>query len=84
MQLYFNSSSNFDYGSFYSGANDSSGLQGVSKLQYLDPSDKNLIGSIPGSVSKLVSLEVINLTGTDNGGALNSTCTKTNEFNTAI
>uniref|UniRef100_A0ACD5YYZ3 Uncharacterized protein n=1 Tax=Avena sativa TaxID=4498 RepID=A0ACD5YYZ3_AVESA len=46
------------------------GLQGLSKLKYLNLSDSTFIGSIPGSVSKLVSLEVINLSGNNMSGNL--------------
>uniref|UniRef100_M8AJR4 LRR receptor-like serine/threonine-protein kinase GSO2 n=1 Tax=Aegilops tauschii TaxID=37682 RepID=M8AJR4_AEGTA len=49
------------------------GLQGLSKLKYLDLSFNSLLGGIPGSVGKLVSLEVINLNGNVMGGTLHST-----------
>ncbi|KAF7006125.1 hypothetical protein CFC21_021190 [Triticum aestivum] len=49
------------------------GLQGLSKLKYLNLSDNTFIGSIPGSVSKLVSLEVINLSKNNMSGALENT-----------
>ncbi|KAF0894517.1 hypothetical protein E2562_039443, partial [Oryza meyeriana var. granulata] len=49
------------------------GLEGLSKLQYLNLSVNNLSGSISGSIGKLVSLKVINL-GTNNiSGALQDT-----------
>jgi hypothetical protein len=78
MELKFCSSSMFEY---YSEANNSSGLQGLSKLKYLNLSDNTFIGSIPGSVSKLVSLEVINLSRNNMSGALQNTGTQTNRFN---
>ncbi|KAM3372792.1 hypothetical protein ACQJBY_019596 [Aegilops geniculata] len=46
------------------------GLQGLSKLKYLNLSDNSFIGNIPESVSNLVSLEVINLKGNNMSGAL--------------
>uniref|UniRef100_A0A8R7P9L3 Leucine-rich repeat-containing N-terminal plant-type domain-containing protein n=2 Tax=Triticum urartu TaxID=4572 RepID=A0A8R7P9L3_TRIUA len=50
------------------------GLQGLSKLKYLDLSYNSFQGGgIPGSVGKLVSLEVINLNGNNIGGTLHST-----------
>ncbi|KAM0911062.1 hypothetical protein ACQ4PT_013722 [Festuca glaucescens] len=49
---------------------DFNGLQGLSKLKYLNLSDNTFIGSIPGSVSRLVSLEVINLSGNNISGTL--------------
>uniref|UniRef100_A0A453AEI0 Leucine-rich repeat-containing N-terminal plant-type domain-containing protein n=1 Tax=Aegilops tauschii subsp. strangulata TaxID=200361 RepID=A0A453AEI0_AEGTS len=54
------------------------GLQGLSKLKYLDLSCNSFQGGgIPGSVGKLVSLEVINLNGNNIGGTLHSTGTET-------
>ncbi|KAM3392866.1 hypothetical protein ACQJBY_013815 [Aegilops geniculata] len=46
------------------------GLQGLSKLKYLDLSDNQLFGGIPRSIGRLVSLEAINLNGNNMGGAL--------------
>ncbi|XBI05605.1 hypothetical protein VPH35_133756 [Triticum aestivum] len=46
------------------------GLQGLSKLKYLDLSDNRLLGGIPRSIGKLVTLEVINLNGNNIGGDL--------------
>ncbi|KAI4968192.1 hypothetical protein ZWY2020_005304 [Hordeum vulgare] len=52
---------------------DFDGLQGLSKLKYLNLRDNSFIGSIPESVSKLVSLEVINLNKNNMSGALQNT-----------
>ncbi|CAM0907783.1 unnamed protein product [Alopecurus aequalis] len=49
------------------------GLQGLSKLKYLNLSDNTFIGPIPGSIGKLVSLEVLNLSGNNMSGALQNT-----------
>uniref|UniRef100_A0A0E0DCZ4 non-specific serine/threonine protein kinase n=1 Tax=Oryza meridionalis TaxID=40149 RepID=A0A0E0DCZ4_9ORYZ len=46
------------------------GLEGLSKLQYLNLSGNNLSRSIPGSISKLVSLKVLNLDRNNISGAL--------------
>ncbi|XP_044460103.1 receptor-like protein 13 [Triticum aestivum] len=46
------------------------GLQGLSKLKYLDLSDNQLFGGIPRSIGRLVSLEAINLNRNNMGGAL--------------
>lgn len=49
----------FHYKPSYSEANDSSGLQGLRKLMYVDFSNSNVqVSDVPVSVSKLVSLEV--------------------------
>ncbi|XP_047068636.1 receptor-like protein 45 [Lolium rigidum] len=49
------------------------GLQGLRKLKYLNLSDNTFIGRIPVSISKLVSLEVINLRGNNMSGPLQNT-----------
>uniref|UniRef100_A0ACD5Y4V0 Uncharacterized protein n=1 Tax=Avena sativa TaxID=4498 RepID=A0ACD5Y4V0_AVESA len=46
------------------------GLQGLSKLKYLDLAENCLVESIPGSFGKLTSLEVINISGNNMNGAL--------------
>ncbi|KAF7013474.1 hypothetical protein CFC21_027556 [Triticum aestivum] len=46
------------------------GLQGLSKLKYLNLSDNSFIGNIPESLSNLVSLEAINLKENNMSGAL--------------
>nr|XP_051228701.1 receptor-like protein 38 [Lolium perenne] len=49
------------------------GLQGLSKLKHLNLRNNYFIGSILGSVSKLVSLEVINLSRNNMSGSLQNT-----------
>uniref|UniRef100_A0ACD5YZU0 Uncharacterized protein n=1 Tax=Avena sativa TaxID=4498 RepID=A0ACD5YZU0_AVESA len=46
------------------------GLQGLSKLKYLDLAENCLLESIPGSFGKLASLKVINLSGNNMIGDL--------------
>ncbi|XP_071681979.1 uncharacterized protein [Lolium perenne] len=59
-----------DFSGNYACFEDFSGLQGLSKLKYLNLSDNTFKGSIPGSVSRLVSLEVINLSRNNISGTL--------------
>ncbi|KAF7006129.1 hypothetical protein CFC21_021194 [Triticum aestivum] len=49
------------------------GLQGLSKLKYLNLSDNSFIGDISGFVNKMVSLEVINLNRNNMSGVLQNT-----------
>ncbi|KAM3392861.1 hypothetical protein ACQJBY_013811 [Aegilops geniculata] len=49
------------------------GLQGLSKLKYLDLSYNSFIGDISGFVNKMVSLEVINLNRNNMSGVLQNT-----------
>ncbi|XBI88165.1 hypothetical protein VPH35_026157 [Triticum aestivum] len=49
------------------------GLQGLSKLKYLNLSDNSFIGDISGFVNKMVSLEVINLNRNNMSGVLPNT-----------
>lgn len=79
MQFYFYSCTKFNYISSYCEENNSSGLQGLSKLKYLNLSDNTFKGTIPGSISKLVSLEVINLSGNNMSGDLQNIGTETNK-----
>uniref|UniRef100_A0ACD5YYY7 Uncharacterized protein n=1 Tax=Avena sativa TaxID=4498 RepID=A0ACD5YYY7_AVESA len=46
------------------------GLQGLSKLKYLDLAQNCLLESIPGSFGKLASLKFLNLSGNNMDGAL--------------
>ncbi|CAM0907776.1 unnamed protein product [Alopecurus aequalis] len=49
------------------------GLQGLSKLKYLNLSHNTFIGPIPGSIGKLVTLEILNLSGNNMSGSLQNT-----------
>jgi hypothetical protein len=62
----------------YCEPNNLPGLQGLSKLKHLNLRNNYFIGSILGSVSKLVSLEVINLSRNNMSGSLQNTGTETN------
>ncbi|KAM0861830.1 hypothetical protein ACQ4PT_045619 [Festuca glaucescens] len=62
-----------DFSGNYACLQNFNGLQGLRKLKYLNLRDNTFIGSIPVSISKLVSLEVINLSGNNTSGALQNT-----------
>ena len=66
---------------YYSESSNSSGLQGLRKLKYLNLSDNSFIGNIPESLSNLVSLEAINLKENNMSGALQNIGTETNRLN---
>ncbi|KAM0850998.1 hypothetical protein ACQ4PT_052706 [Festuca glaucescens] len=62
-----------DFSGNYACLQNFNGLQGLRKLKYLNLSDNTFIESIPVSIRKLVSLEVINLRGNNMSGALQNT-----------
>ena len=76
----FYSSSKFDCKNLILNQTISSGLQGLSKLKYLNLSDNSFIGDISGFVNKMVSLEVINLNRNNMSGVLQNTGIVTNQF----
>ncbi|KAK1677559.1 hypothetical protein QYE76_038407 [Lolium multiflorum] len=55
-------------------------LQGLRKLKYLNLSDNTFTGSIPVSIRKLVSLEVLNLKGNNLSGDIQNAGNE-NKFN---